>query len=435
MSMAKSVNAERLMLLVIRRNVSLLRSSCGTSNAVTRRMTRCALLMIACGPLWACGNRPLGSSVSVSDSAGIAIIESTMPRWAGSAGWIVDPDPFLDLATSGSGPSHEFYMVRDATRLANGSIAVADGGSNQIRVFSTTGEFSVSIGRGGEGPGEFRSLSSVDRLGDDSLVAFDPRLQRLTVASVDGSSVRVLAPLAARVRLASVLALTDSSFVAVTFVERSEASDGRTHRGSLAVLRLSASSGMPIDTITSMPGNETVAYSSGGFLAVIAPLFPKASHIGVVRGGVVVGTADSLEYRVLSQDGRLQRVVRVPGYALDVSAAEVEKTRAARLAEASDMPEMFRDGIERLPRPATRPAYSSLKVDAEGCVWLAQYKLRSQVDEPTTWEVLSESGEWLGAVQTPTRFTVYEVGHDYVLGRWLDELDVEHVRLLRLHRH
>jgi len=192
---------------------------------------------------------------------------------------------------------------------------------------------------------------------------------------------------------------------------------------------------MPIDTITSMPGNESVAYSSGGFLAVIAPLFPKASHIGVVRGRVVVGTADSLEYRVLSEDGRLRRIVRVPGFELDVSAAEVEEGRAARLAAASGMPEMFRDGLERLPRPATRPAYSSLKVDTEACVWLAQYKLPSQVDEPTTWEVFSESGEWLGEVHTPSRFTVYEVGRDYVLGLRRDDLDVEHVQLLRLDRH
>jgi hypothetical protein len=439
--MARSLMTERMLLLVrtrlqvIRRNVRLLRSKGATGNGVNPLMGRCAFIMVVLVPLAACGNRPARSPVSVSDSAGVVIVESTAPRWGSSGGWAVDPAVLLDLATSGSGGWHEFHRVRDATRLADGSIAVADGGSNEIRVFSAAGEFSISIGREGAGPGEFRALSSVDRFGDDSLLAFDPGLQRLTVASIDGTSLRVLRPHPADLRLASVLPLTDSSFVVVTRERGSDASDGSVRRGSLSLLRLSASSGVPIDTITSMPGNESVAYSSGGFVAAIAPLFPKASHIGVVRGDVVIGTADSLEYRVLSEDGRLRRIVRVPGFELDVSAAEVEEGRAARLAGASGMPEMFRDGLERLPRPATRPAYSSLKVDTEACLWLAQYKLPSQVDEPTTWEVFSESGEWLGKVHTPSRFTVYEIGADYVLGLWRDELDVEHVQLLGLDRH
>jgi hypothetical protein len=382
-----------------------------------------------------CGGEAPRSRMSQRDSAGIRIVESTTPTWETDTGWLVDSVPALDLATSGSGTAHEFFHVRDATRLADGSIAVADGGSNEIRVFSTTGEFSVSIGRDGEGPGEFRSLSTVDRFGDDSLVAFDRGLRRLTVTSIDGSSVRVIPPYAPDIRLASVLPLTDSSFVGVTSAGRSDASDGRIRRGLMSVLRLSTTPGMLIDTITSMPGDESVAYSSGGFVALMVPLFPKASHVAVLRGDVVIGTADSLEYRVLSDDRRLRRIVRVPGYALDVSTTQVEEERAARLAAVSGMPEMFRDGIERLPRPATRPGYSDLKVDAEGCVWLAQYRFRSQVDQATAWEVFSQSGEWLGAVRTPPRFTVYEVGSDYVLGLWRDELDVEHVQLLRLHRH
>ena len=40
----------------------------------------------------------------------------------------------------------------------------------------------------------------------------------------------------------------------------------------------------------------------------------------------------------------------------------------------------------------------------------------------------------LRAVRHPARFTVFEIGSDYVLGKRLDDLDVEHEQLLRFYR-
>jgi hypothetical protein len=38
----------------------------------------------------------------------------------------------------------------------------------------------------------------------------------------------------------------------------------------------------------------------------------------------------------------------------------------------------------------------------------------------------------LGQVETPTRGRLLQIGSDFVLGVWRDELDVEQVRLYRL---
>jgi hypothetical protein len=35
-------------------------------------------------------------------------------------------------------------------------------------------------------------------------------------------------------------------------------------------------------------------------------------------------------------------------------------------------------------------------------------------------------------VETPPRFRIFQVGSDFVLGRWLDDLDVQHVRIYEL---
>jgi hypothetical protein len=38
----------------------------------------------------------------------------------------------------------------------------------------------------------------------------------------------------------------------------------------------------------------------------------------------------------------------------------------------------------------------------------------------------------LGVIETPERFTIHQIGDDFVLGSWADELDIEHVRLYQL---
>ena len=98
------------------------------------------------------------------------------------------------------------------------------------------------------------------------------------------------------------------------------------------------------------------------------------------------------------------------------------------------MPTFISEIEASLPDPETRPAYSDLLVDSEAYVWAAEFHGRAETELPTDWEVFSPEGEWMGTVQLPARFTVFEVGRDYVLGRRLDELDVERVQLLRLFR-
>jgi hypothetical protein len=50
------------------------------------------------------------------------------------------------------------------------------------------------------------------------------------------------------------------------------------------------------------------------------------------------------------------------------------------------------------------------------------------------WTVFSPEGRALGSVVTPPGLRVLEIGRDYVLGVWQDELDVEYVRMHRLDR-
>jgi hypothetical protein len=381
-----------------------------------------------------CSNERRQSSVSVRDSAGVSIIESSTPRWVDLTGWTIESDPIIDLAASGTGPSHEFHRVADATLLPDGTIAVADGGSSEVRFYSSTGTFLRAVGKDGEGPGEFRRIVSVERYRGDSIIAFDLSLQRATVFPIGDGVPRVI-----RLGLPfvwEVQTLDDGTLVAMLVWPSVEVEEGEAGlvRMPVPVVHFSPT-GEVIDTVVMSSGHEEVRIPGENGPSSARALFGKQSHIATDRESIYLGSADFMQFEVYGATGSIERIVRVPGYDLSLSSAELDAERAIRMGD-NPSPQM-RSSIAALPEPQTRPAYSELLVDSEGSVWARRHEgeMKGFVGrDPKQWEVFSVSGEWLGRVQSPARFTVLEIGEDYVLGIFRDELDVEHVQLLRLHR-
>ena len=76
-------------------------------------------------------------------------------------------------------------MVRSVVADAAGAIYVADVQANEIRVFGADGAHLRTIGRSGDGPGEFNALYALAWIGD-TLAAFDPRNGRISFLSPEG---------------------------------------------------------------------------------------------------------------------------------------------------------------------------------------------------------------------------------------------------------
>lgn len=389
------------------------------------------LALVATGA--GCGADGAASSSTRRDSAGIAIVESSAPAWGPGDAWTVDPEPILDLAESGEGDAHAFFGVQDAIRLADGTIVVADGRAGEVRYFDAAGEFIRATGRRGAGPGEFQGLASIHRFRGDSLVAVDGRARRLTVLGPQGAAVRVISlePHIPR----ALYPLDDSTLIATLFApDVVEGADPGIVRRPQPVVRFDLA-GEVIDTVAKAAGPEGVSLPMEGGVADARPLFGRNSHLEAHEGRFYLGSADEMEYRVHASDGRLERVVRVPAYDLELTAAALEAEREARLGVNSSL--ASRELLDRLPVPSRRPAYADLIVDREGYVWAGEHNgdfVNFIGWEPRDWEVFDPEGEWLGTVRFPPRFVPFEIGPDYVLGLLRDELDVEHVQSRRLRR-
>ena len=386
-----------------------------------------AALLPACAP-----SDDDGAAVVRRDSAGIVIVESFRPAWGdsaqtGSTAWWIDPEPLLDLTASGSGDPHNFYQVRDVKRLPDGSLVVANRGSNEVRRFSAEGTLVGTAGGHGEGPGEFTNLQQVEPVGD-SLLARDIR-SRVTLFGPDLQHVRTL-QLPPLVR--DLHDLGNGTMVAPVTMDYPEEYGLLRPPEALVVYDLE---GDRVDSIGQTPGYEE--YVTDALMG--RPLFGKASVLDTHDGRLFVGSSDHMQIEELNSAGDTVRILRIPDFPLALTAEQVEAERDARLdiplpPGATSLPPFFVQAIEDMPSPATRPAYAAMLVDPTGAVWLRPFRGTSEDGGPEHWLVLGPDGAWLGSVEIPEDFRVMEIGVDEILGVWTDGLDVQHPQVLRLRR-
>lgn len=390
-----------------------------------RRATAVAIAIVSLLPACTTPDNP-SPPVIRRDSAGIAIVESFRPAWGDSARWQVHPEPLLDLTRSGDGPEHLFYGVGGMARLSDGTIVVANSGSVEVRWFSPAGLFIGSAGGYGEGPGEFDNLQQIELAGDTvlaldfdetiALFAPGPRLVRVLRTRHDSRSAHFL---------------DGGALLVPTLLNWSEAYGQLRDPEALLLYDLE---GTPGDSIGQIPGaEEYVAETLSG-----RPLFAKRSVIDTRGGSVFTGIANLMQVEELSATGDTIRILRIPGYPLELTEAQVEAEREARLnitlPQGMTLPPPLRQAIEEMPSPTTRPAYDRMIVDPTGAVWLRHFVAQSEQGGPEAWLVFAPGGEWLGNVELPPAFSILDIGSDEVLGIWSDEMEVQHPQVLRLNR-
>jgi hypothetical protein len=128
------------------------------------------------------------ASVTSRDSAGIQIVEASAAAWSTEGGWQLASEPRLSIGRESGDPEYLFNRIRGVSRLTDGRIVVADAGSSQIRFFDPSGVHIKTVGRAGDGPGEFRFIGSMWRHAADSLVVTD--LAGVTFMDSDGRFAR-----------------------------------------------------------------------------------------------------------------------------------------------------------------------------------------------------------------------------------------------------
>ncbi len=83
-----------------------------------------------------------------------------------------------------------FVYISDTAVNSKGDIYIADRELKEIRKFNKAGEYLLKIGRPGQGPGEFQSISTLSVTPQDELIVFDDMQARISIFSDEGKHIK-----------------------------------------------------------------------------------------------------------------------------------------------------------------------------------------------------------------------------------------------------
>jgi hypothetical protein len=386
----------------------------------------------------------VAQEVAVRDSAGITIVESSAPAWAAGEGWTAEAEPEVSIGGADAQGPYALHRVRGAARLPDGTLAVSDGGSGQMRLFTPDGSFVNALGRRGSGPGEFSGPTQVFAGRADTVIAWDPSRMRIHWFRRDGTAHRAVAidrpftrQMGGSVPVDTRLLPDLGVLVELRELAPVAGAGDRVTRPLHRALWLPRGA-QAWDTVRSFPGAEEMGLSTPRVRIALST--PHARRGRIAAGGnpsrLCVGSQETAEITCFDAAGA-ERRVRWAAAPVPVGRAEITAWRERTLVEDRSLPgsvEARRRAVDAMPMPAYRPPYDRIVLDYAGNLWAEVPRaLDAPPDAPITYLVFNPEGAWLGEVVVPA-MELLEIGPEYILGLSRDAYDAEIVQRFRLDR-
>ena len=400
-------------------------------------ITLFAVVALVLLPALACQQHDTGTSALRSqtrDSAGIQVVENPAPPAGSRLEWRIGPEPSVSIGRREGEDPYLLYRAMDATILADGRIVVANGGSDELRFFDSTGSHLASRGGQGEGPGEFLQLRSLEPWPGDSIVAwFGPRANisvfdsggnyGRTIEINDGSQPWLWRPASTSVR---------GSILTVLLLEYADT----------LVMELRDGEGGLRTSLGTHPSWEPSVLVDEGTEREMqhVPTFSREPVWGVWGDLVAIGVTSRYEIKAYGADGSLARIVRREHSPRVPTPEDVEAYIESDVlpdypdATPSEQEDHRRD-YRSVPVAEHFPAFTSIMIDKLDHLWIREYDLPREERPAPLWTVFDPEGHVMGFVETPAGlWMLYEIGEDYILGHSFDELGVESIQVWPLER-
>jgi hypothetical protein len=418
------------------------------------------LAVVAAAGVAACGSGSSaesgGEAFEVVDSAGVEIVRNHV----GDAGLSrLGRTEALRIGVREGPPELELYGVRDVVVGPDDEVFAALQNDGEIRVYDASGAWLRTIGREGAGPGEFRAITWVGIFGD-TLLAYDPRLYRMTVFTLDGE---LLDTWPTRKGMATVIphARSDAGWIATfdDFAARPEYGIGKPARN---VSRIGVVASVPgaidaipegsppwavHDVVVEHPAWTTWGIGeAGGAVFGRNPLWEaRQQHAFDGRGRIFVSRGSEYAIDVFDETGALLRRVARTHEPVPITDALVDRYRDEVMAHYDTTSTTGEAGLDLvkaaeqhigLPRSENLPVLGDIDVSKEGAIWVERPDLVADplVSEwsragyqPEIRDIFDPDGRFVGTVEMPTRSTVHVVGTDWVIVTERDQLDVQYI--------
>ncbi len=383
-----------------------------------------AALCCVVGVAFAFGNKAMAAQQSTPPINWPVAGSKTLPRVR-----ILGP-PVLRIGGPAGPEDLLLAGVVGAARLPDGGIAIADAGNFRVLFVDGAGRMVATVGRQGDGPGEFRLPQWMGPCRDGTVGVVDASPARITFLSPNGGLVGT-APLPPGFGFDLPLrCLGEGKIVLLLNRIRRQISPGEFIGQPTALARTRGSSGL--DTIA-LRGTQDyyVAKLIGAYADV--PL-GRATLAAAGPDLLYLATNDEGEVSVFdmagAERGRFRaRIARRRVSRADWTRAIEYRIDAEPLLETQ---KVLRSVLAELPVPREFPRIDRIHADAGNNLWVRTFDNFGTT--VATWIIVSPDGTPQAVAATPRNLRILEIGLSHLVGVTRDADEVEEVVLYHFAR-
>lgn len=315
-----------------------------------------------------------------------------------------------------------FGSIRDLDVTSKGRMVVLDGEATHLKVLRPHGSLLDTLGRAGQGPGEFQSPNTVEVARGDSVYVFDAEPNRLTVFTPPFSpslarSVTICRDQGPRGTdawgsLGTVRVLGDT--LAARFHPYYAREEGYRYPAP-ATWRLLSETGVLGDTLLHERRKHiSISFEGQGVGVEALPFDRLTLEATGPDGRLYHGWTDSLQVHATALDGTTEVIAHVPTPPVPVTAAD--RDSALSPIERTDIRQQFADAI-----PQTKPAFTDLVVADNGRLWVRRPTQTAEADT-VSWWILAPDSKTIHQVRLPRDVELEVVQNGQAYGKTKTEI-------------
>jgi hypothetical protein len=345
----------------------------------------------------------------VRDSAGVRIVENG-PRLTAPVAFQLGDKPSFEFGGLKDNPADELDTRNSylkGARLSDDRMVLID--KTRVRFFDPSGKLLNTVGRQGDGPGEYTQATDVCVTRGDTILVGQTR-KPVTKLSPTGDLVNTIV-LPTNAYVEDQFCLDDGSFVVMQRVSGAYTDPSTTHRFA----RIGPAGDSTTIAEWQLPRLDMLVY---------------VRNVKAARGGhLYLAQGQSFDIRAYDRSGKLTSIIRTSDPLVPITNDDKEKLPLMAVRGGSS-PAEVKDARKRaIDASNTKywPTFGGMLVDDAGRIWVEDWATGGGGDpiRPSYWTAFDSTGKLLGRLLIPAARS--RESRQHVVGFGRDEVFIYHL--------